>query len=59
MSNKDKERENEIKFFKTQSHSLTKDLQAKHDQVTRDLQEKLDEAKEKLLDTQCHLESLE
>ena len=31
MNNKDKERENEIKFFKAQSHSLNKDLQAKHD----------------------------
>jgi hypothetical protein len=31
MTNKEKEKENEIKFFKAQSHTLTKDMQAKHD----------------------------
>ena len=59
MTNKEKEKENEIKFFKAQSQTLTKDMQAKHDQTTSNLQGKLDEAKEKLLDTQFHLESLE
>ena len=59
MTKKDLERENEIKNFKAQSHLISKDIQTKHDQITRDLQEKLDEAREKLLDSQSNLDSLE
>ena len=59
MTKKDLERENEIKNFKVQSQLVSKDIQTKHDQITRDLQAKLEEAREKLLDSQSHIDSLE